>query len=57
MKTFIITFMLISAAFFPMLFFPLLALTLVVLLTIGPYAATHTKWFASDRDFENLAKH
>jgi hypothetical protein len=57
MKTFIIAFMFITATALPILFFPLLALTLVVILIVGPYAATHTKWFASKRELEKMAKH
>jgi hypothetical protein len=44
MKTFIIALLFILATIFPILFFPLLALTLVTLLVIAPYVMKHGVW-------------
>lgn len=41
MKIFIIAFLFVLATVFPILFFPLLALTIVIGLAISPYVMTH----------------
>jgi hypothetical protein len=56
MKTLIIAFMFITATIFPILFIPLWALTLVIVLAVYPYVTTHVKWFASKRELD-LLKH
>lgn len=37
MKTFMLTLLFIGATFFPILFIPLLALTLLIMMIIGPH--------------------
>jgi hypothetical protein len=50
MKTFIIAFLFIAAAVFPILFFPLLALTLIIIMAVSPYVATHGLGMWSNED-------
>jgi len=44
MKTFIIAFLFISATILPILFIPLLVLTIVVSLIVSPYVMKHGMW-------------
>lgn len=49
MKTLIIATMFILAAMFPILFFPLLALSLLTTLVLIPYMAKHGVWGDDDK--------
>jgi hypothetical protein len=44
MKTFILSLLFMAAALLPILFFPLLALTLIALVMGMPYLMTHDIW-------------
>ncbi|MBL7844119.1 MAG: hypothetical protein KF846_06790 [Cyclobacteriaceae bacterium] len=57
MKTFIIAFLLIAATALPILFIPLLAISVVIWLIVSPYVTTHNTWFASKSDLEHELKH
>jgi len=52
MKIFIIAFLFIAATILPILFIPLLVLTIVVVLLVAPYVS-HTKWFERKHDLEH----
>jgi hypothetical protein len=54
MKTFIIALLFMTATFLPILFIPLLGLTIVVIALVAPYVTTHTKWFESKHDLEHM---
>ena len=45
MKNFIIGFLFVLATAFPILFVPLLGITILVILIAGPYITTHVNWF------------
>ena len=47
MKNFIIGFLFVLATAFPILFVPLLAITILIVLVAGPYITTHVRWFES----------
>ena len=53
MKNFMIGFLFVLATALPILFIPLLAITIVVLLIVGPYVTTHVKWFESSEKLEH----
>lgn len=57
MKTFIIAFLFIAATLLPILFIPLLILTLIAVLLVGPYVTTHTTWFESGYNARHTLKH
>lgn len=57
MKTFIMAFLLIAATALPILFIPLLALSVMIWLIVSPYVTTHNTWFASKSDLEHGLKH
>ena len=50
MKIFIIASLLIAATIFPILFFPLLALTIVIALAASPYVMKHGLGIWSDEE-------
>ena len=54
MKIFIIALLFITATLLPILFIPLLGLTIVVIALVAPYVTTHTKWFESKHDLEHM---
>ena len=57
MRTFIIALLFIGATLLPILFIPLLVLTVVVVLLVSPYVTTHTRWFESNNDLDHSMKH
>ena len=57
MKKFIIAAMFILAAIFPILFFPLLALTLITTLVLIPYMAKHGVWGDADKSTTHTTAH
>lgn len=54
MKKYVIAFLLILAAIFPILFLPLLAITVVIIFFVIPYVAKHGVW--GDTDKANASK-
>ncbi len=56
-KTYLIAGMFLLAAVFPILFIPLLALTLVVLFLISPYFVEHNVWTQTKEDIEEDLRH
>jgi hypothetical protein len=51
-KRFAIVAMFLMAAVFPILFVPLLALTLAILFGLIPYVSTHRVWDKTPQDIE-----
>ncbi len=49
MKKYFIAFLLLLAAVFPILFLPLLALTVVIIFFVIPYVAKHGVWGDADK--------
>ena len=57
MRPFIIAFMFIAATILPILFIPLLFLTLFIVLVVAPYVTTHVKWFQTKQEIEHMVEH
>jgi len=58
MKVFIIALLFIAATILPILFFPLLALTLIIVMAVSPYVATHGLGiWSNDSKKADLVKH
>jgi hypothetical protein len=54
MKRYLIGAMFILAAIFPILFFPILAITLVTIFLVIPYAAKHGVWGEDHKTSDDL---
>jgi len=56
MRVFIIAFMFITAAIFPILFIPLWVATVIIGLAVYPYVTTHVHWFNNEHDLDHGLK-
>ncbi len=57
LKHYVIGALFILAAIFPILFFPILAVTLLVLFGLIPWAMKHEVWHQTKEDIEEETRH
>ena len=53
MKNFMIGFLFVVATVLPILFVPLLGITILVIILVGPYVTTHVNWFELSEKLEH----